>query len=163
MLHSTMATKRAAAAYSPRDSDELGGTSTHAGPASVAVELTSLEPTEPSDEIADLPRESNKSDIADTVALVGESEPGALPHEEGTSSIPQAAFNFVNTIIGSGIIGLPYAMNEAGLWLGLIELVLFAILTDYSVNILVQSGVQMGITDYQLIMRHSFGKVRFPA
>eukprot|EP00698_Gefionella_okellyi_P013011 TRINITY_DN3534_c0_g2_i3.p1 TRINITY_DN3534_c0_g2~~TRINITY_DN3534_c0_g2_i3.p1 ORF type:complete len:401 (-),score=40.83 TRINITY_DN3534_c0_g2_i3:300-1424(-) len=75
----------------------------------------------------------------------------------GNSGLAHTVFNFVNTIVGSGIIGLPFAMNEAGLGLGLCELVLFAILTDYSICILVRAGVESGHPEYQALCRHAFG------
>ncbi len=38
---------------------------------------------------------------------------------EGQSSIAGSCFNFVNSIIGAGIIGIPYALDEGGFVLGL--------------------------------------------
>lgn len=95
---------------------------------------------------------------------------GLITHDEsteaqtkGTGSIGRTCFNFVNTIIGSGVIGLPFALNEAGMPLGLIELVLFAVMTDYSVNILIRTGKFVGSDDYQDVCRKGFGRVRDPA
>ena len=103
-----------------------------------------------------------------TMALGGadsQIEKGLIEHEggsggTGTGSIGRTCFNFINTIIGSGVIGLPFALNEAGMFLGLIELVLFAIMTDYSVNILIRTGNFVGSDDYQDICRKGFGRVR---
>ena len=82
-----------------------------------------------------------------------------MPDTTGTASMASTIFNFVNTVVGSGIIGLPYALNEAGLFLGVLELIIFAILTDYSIGILVETGLSCGKTGYQALCRHAFGKV----
>jgi amino acid permease len=113
------------------------------------VELKEVAPTDTPQDLVPLQQESEVD-----VGLLSDVKP---PQSAGTSSIAQTAFNFVNTIIGSGIIGLPFAMNEAGLPLGIIELVLFAIMTDYSVNILVESGVHAGQHSYQGVCRSAFG------
>lgn len=62
--------------------------------------------------------------------------------------MPFAVFNFVNSIIGAGIIGLPFALNEAGFVAGLVLLVGITFATDYSVRLLVRLGVQHHRTDY---------------
>ncbi|KAM7380579.1 hypothetical protein PAMP_003866 [Pampus punctatissimus] len=48
---------------------------------------------------------------------------------EPRSSMTSASFNFINSIIGSGIIGLPYALNQAGLPFGLLLLIVVAFIT----------------------------------
>ncbi|XP_062258844.1 putative sodium-coupled neutral amino acid transporter 11 [Platichthys flesus] len=93
-----------------------------------------------------------------------------LPHEEGTMLIhPQkdasgarrsttsATFNFINSIIGSGIIGLPYALNQAGLPLGLLLLVIVALITDYSIVLLIRGGNLSGTNSYQSLVQSTFG------
>ncbi|TMW45948.1 hypothetical protein DOY81_008973, partial [Sarcophaga bullata] len=51
---------------------------------------------------------------------------------ETLSSLPQASFNYINSIVGSGVIGIPYAFHRAGFGLGLLLLILVAYITDYS-------------------------------
>lgn len=64
-----------------------------------------------------------------------------LQEDDGTadslSSLPQASFNYINSIVGSGVIGIPYALHRAGFGLGLLLLVLVAIITDYSLILMV--------------------------
>lgn len=48
---------------------------------------------------------------------------------EGNSTRSGAVFNFVNSIIGAGIIGLPFAVAECGFVLGTVLLMLVAALT----------------------------------
>jgi len=93
------------------------------------------------------------------VGLVEAEEGQAQELGTGTGSIASTAFNFVNTIVGSGIIGLPFAIQEAGLFLGLIELVLFAVMTHYSVHILVKCGKAIGCDDYQETLHKTYGRV----
>lgn len=75
-----------------------------------------------------------------------------------TSSLPWASFNFINSIIGSGVIGIPYALHEAGFGFGLVLLVLVAYITDYSLVLMVRSGHICGRFSYQGIMEAAFGK-----
>lgn len=55
------------------------------------------------------------------------------------SSLPQASFNYINSIVGSGVIGIPYAFHRAGFGLGLLLLVVVAFITDYSLILMVSS------------------------
>jgi hypothetical protein len=41
----------------------------------------------------------------------------------------KAVFNMINSIIGAGIIGIPYALNEAGFMMGVALLVVVAVIT----------------------------------
>ncbi|XP_011175926.1 putative sodium-coupled neutral amino acid transporter 11 [Solenopsis invicta] len=95
----------------------------------------------------------------DTRQLVGEEE------DEGKSgkfsSLQLASFNFINSIIGSGVIGIPYALHQAGFGLGIGLLILVAVLTDYSLILMVRSGHICGEMSYQGLMRASFGRAGF--
>eukprot|EP00092_Neocalanus_flemingeri_P027919 GFUD01030312.1.p1 GENE.GFUD01030312.1~~GFUD01030312.1.p1 ORF type:complete len:446 (+),score=110.18 GFUD01030312.1:430-1767(+) len=77
--------------------------------------------------------------------------------EEGGSSLLATTANYVNSIIGSGMIGIPFALKEAGFGLGLILLVVVGILTDYSLRLMVRAGTLSGTSSYQGIMEASFG------
>ncbi|XP_062862735.1 putative sodium-coupled neutral amino acid transporter 11 [Trichomycterus rosablanca] len=75
----------------------------------------------------------------------------------GTSSMTQASLNFINSIIGSGIIGLPYSLAQAGLPLGLLLLFLVAFITDYSIILLIKGGNLSGTKSYQALVQSTFG------
>ncbi|XP_044004839.1 putative sodium-coupled neutral amino acid transporter 11 isoform X2 [Aphidius gifuensis] len=77
------------------------------------------------------------------------------------TSLPLASFNFINSIIGSGVIGIPYALHQSGFFLGLVLLVVVAVLTDYSLILMVRSGHLCGEMSYQGLMRASFGRPGF--
>uniref|UniRef100_A0A3P9JVC1 Putative sodium-coupled neutral amino acid transporter 11 n=1 Tax=Oryzias latipes TaxID=8090 RepID=A0A3P9JVC1_ORYLA len=76
---------------------------------------------------------------------------------ESISSMITASFNFINSIIGSGIIGLPYALNQAGLPLGLVLLIAVACITDYSIVLLIKGGNLSGSNSYQSLVQSTFG------
>ncbi|XP_077583932.1 putative sodium-coupled neutral amino acid transporter 11 [Stigmatopora nigra] len=76
---------------------------------------------------------------------------------EARSSTISACFNFVNSIIGSGVIGLPYALNQAGLPCGLLLLILVAFITDYTIILLIKGGNLSGTNSYQALVQSAFG------
>ncbi|XP_030642505.1 putative sodium-coupled neutral amino acid transporter 11 [Chanos chanos] len=81
--------------------------------------------------------------------------------EGGTSSTTYAVFNFINSIIGSGLIGLPYSLNQAGLPLGLLLLLVVAVITDYSIILLIKGGNLSGTHSYQALVHSTFGVVGY--
>lgn len=72
--------------------------------------------------------------------------------------MPQASFNYINSIVGSGVIGISYALEKAGFGLGLILLVLVAYITDYSLILMVQCGHLCGRFSYTGVMEAVYGK-----
>ncbi|XP_017463037.1 PREDICTED: putative sodium-coupled neutral amino acid transporter 11 isoform X2 [Rhagoletis zephyria] len=77
---------------------------------------------------------------------------------DALSSLPQASFNYINSIVGSGVIGIPYALHRAGFGLGLLLLVLVAFITDYSLILMVRCGHICGRFSYPGIMEAAYGK-----
>ncbi|CAH2018425.1 unnamed protein product [Acanthoscelides obtectus] len=75
-----------------------------------------------------------------------------------TNTLPWASFNFINSILGSGVIGIPYALHEAGCGFGLFLLLFVAYVTDYSLILMVRNGHISGKFSYQGIMEAAFGK-----
>jgi sodium-coupled neutral amino acid transporter 11 len=62
----------------------------------------------------------------------------SLPQKK--SSILGASSNLVNSIVGAGIIGIPYALRMSGLWAGVLLLLLVAALTDKSLRLLIEQA-----------------------
>lgn len=56
------------------------------------------------------------------------------------SSVLGASSNLVNSIVGAGIIGIPYALRMSGLWAGILLLILVAVLTDKSLRLLIEQA-----------------------
>ncbi|XP_050975165.1 putative sodium-coupled neutral amino acid transporter 11 isoform X2 [Labeo rohita] len=81
--------------------------------------------------------------------------------KSGTSSVSSASFNFINSIIGSGIIGLPYSLSQAGLPMGLLLLILVAFITDYSIILLIRGGNLSGTHSYQSLVQSTFGQIGY--
>ncbi|XP_055530400.1 putative sodium-coupled neutral amino acid transporter 11 [Wyeomyia smithii] len=77
---------------------------------------------------------------------------------ETLSSLPQASFNYINSIVGSGVIGIPYALHRAGFGLGLFLLVIVAVITDYSLILMVRCGHLSGRFSYPGVMEAAYGK-----
>jgi sodium-coupled neutral amino acid transporter 11 len=76
---------------------------------------------------------------------------------EYNTSILGGSFNLVNTIIGSGIIGLPFAIKSCGFGMGVFLLTFVACLIYCSVVLLVKCGLKTGHLDFEELAEHSFG------
>ncbi|OAD02873.1 hypothetical protein MUCCIDRAFT_178357 [Mucor lusitanicus CBS 277.49] len=63
-----------------------------------------------------------------------------------------------NSIIGAGIIGLPFAFKEAGFWMGIFLLVALTIVVDWTVRLLMYNGKLAGRSTYQDLMEFAFGR-----
>jgi hypothetical protein len=57
---------------------------------------------------------------------------------ETKSGLIGVSSNLVNSIVGAGIIGIPYAMRQSGIVVGLMLLILVAYLTDKSLRIIIE-------------------------
>jgi sodium-coupled neutral amino acid transporter 11 len=82
------------------------------------------------------PTNGNGNCAAQTAAA---SKP-ALSMPKKKSSILGASSNLVNSIVGAGIIGIPYAIRMTGLISGLLLLILVAVLTDKSLRLLIEQA-----------------------
>ncbi|XP_036998989.2 putative sodium-coupled neutral amino acid transporter 11 [Artibeus jamaicensis] len=78
-------------------------------------------------------------------------------HKGKTCRQPAAVFNVVNSIIGSGIIGLPYSMKQAGFPLGILLLFWVSYVTDFSLVLLIKGGALSGTDTYQSLVNKTFG------
>ncbi|KAJ8953683.1 hypothetical protein NQ314_007291 [Rhamnusium bicolor] len=96
--------------------------------------------------------DSNENAFDDMKQLISDED------NEMTNTLPWASFNFINSIIGSGVIGIPYALHKAGFGFGMLLLIFVAYVTDYSLILMVKSGHISGKFSYQGIMEAAFGK-----
>eukprot|EP00075_Anas_platyrhynchos_P007664 XP_021127749.2 putative sodium-coupled neutral amino acid transporter 11 isoform X1 [Anas platyrhynchos] len=92
----------------------------------------------------------------DQTALVSK-----LRNKGGKSNLASAGFNIINSIIGSGIIGLPYSMKEAGFPLGVLLLFGVAYITDYSIILLIKGGNLSNTNSYQELVRKTYGFIGY--
>ncbi|KAJ6586937.1 amino acid transporter [Mycena vulgaris] len=65
--------------------------------------------------------------------------------------------NMANSILGAGIIGLPYAISQAGFFTGLFLLVVLCGVTDWTIRLIVVNAKMSGTHSYIDIMNHCFG------
>uniref|UniRef100_A0A669Q8Y5 Putative sodium-coupled neutral amino acid transporter 11 n=1 Tax=Phasianus colchicus TaxID=9054 RepID=A0A669Q8Y5_PHACC len=93
-----------------------------------------------------------KIEIDDHTALVSKPR-----NKGGNGDLASAGFNIINSIIGSGIIGLPYSMKEAGFPLGVLLLFGVAYITDYSIILLIKGGNLSSTNTYQELVRKTYG------
>ncbi|XP_035501897.1 sodium-coupled neutral amino acid transporter 3-like [Scophthalmus maximus] len=76
---------------------------------------------------------------------------------EGKTSFGMSVFNLSNAIMGSGILGLAFAMSNTGIILFLILLFFIAILSAYSIHLLLRSAGVVGIRAYEQLGNRAFG------
>ncbi|GJJ72802.1 solute carrier family 38 (sodium-coupled neutral amino acid transporter), member 11 [Entomortierella parvispora] len=86
----------------------------------------------------------------------GTNEDAKLPDQGG--SLFNSFLNMANSIIGAGIIGLPFAFQEAGLGMGIILLCVLTWIVDWTVGLLVHNGKLSGRQTYQDLLMFCFGK-----
>lgn len=81
--------------------------------------------------------------------------------DERKSSLLGAYANLCNVTLGAGIVGMPYAIKEAGLVAGTIMILICAFLTDYSLRQLISIGKVADVNSYETLMEASFGRPGF--
>nr|XP_020440931.1 sodium-coupled neutral amino acid transporter 3-like [Monopterus albus] len=76
---------------------------------------------------------------------------------EGKTSFGMSVFNLSNAIMGSGILGLAYAMSNTGIVLFLFLFFCIACLSCYSIHLLLRSAGVVGIRAYEQLGLRAFG------
>uniref|UniRef100_A0A3P8TQX3 Solute carrier family 38 member 3a n=1 Tax=Amphiprion percula TaxID=161767 RepID=A0A3P8TQX3_AMPPE len=76
---------------------------------------------------------------------------------EGKTSFGMSVFNLGNAIMGSGILGLAYAMANTGVVLFLVLLTVVAGLSSYSIHLLLKCSGIVGIRAYEQLGYRAFG------
>lgn len=75
----------------------------------------------------------------------------------GTSTLPEASFNMINSIVGAGMIGIPFALSLSGMVTGVILLIVMGFFTDYSIQLLVRLSEITGCKSYPALCTHYGG------
>ncbi|XP_043315421.1 sodium-coupled neutral amino acid transporter 5 isoform X6 [Cervus elaphus] len=88
--------------------------------------------------------------------------PGRKPAQfmdqfEGKTSFGMSVFNLSNAIMGSGILGLAYAMAHTGILLFLALLLCIALLSSYSIHLLLTCAGVVGIRAYEQLGQRALG------
>ena len=74
-----------------------------------------------------------------------------------------AITNYLNTILGAGIIGIPYAISQSGCITGVLLLIFVAILTDKSLRLIIESAKhhpilrKKEVCTFEDLMGYTFG------
>lgn len=81
--------------------------------------------------------------------------------EEHKSTIVGCSSNLVNAIVGAGIVGIPYAIQESGLLPGM-GLVLFsALMTEKSLRLLIETAKHANTPSYETLAEACYGNSGF--
>ncbi|NXA67359.1 S38A4 protein, partial [Mohoua ochrocephala] len=78
-------------------------------------------------------------------------------YHRGRTSFGMSSFNLSNAIMGSGILGLSYAMANTGIILFIVLLLAVAILSLYSVHLLLKISKEGGSLIYEKLGAKAFG------
>ena len=78
--------------------------------------------------------------------------------EETGSTLRAAIFNFTNTIVGAGAIGLGGAMAQSGGLISVLAILFFAVLTKRSLDLVVELANSTGGGSYEGLAYHSLGR-----
>jgi sodium-coupled neutral amino acid transporter 11 len=90
------------------------------------------------------------------------SDPSLLPRKR--SQISGACSNLVNSIVGAGIIGIPFALQQSGLVSGVILLLLVGYFTDKSLRMMIDLAMYSprlkgrGVWTYDDLLQLPFGR-----
>ncbi|XP_058147231.1 sodium-coupled neutral amino acid transporter 5 [Dasypus novemcinctus] len=84
-------------------------------------------------------------------------KPAQFMDFEGKTSFGMSVFNLSNAIMGSGILGLAYAMAHTGVLLFLALLLCIALLSSYSIHLLLTCAGVVGIRAYEQLGQKAFG------
>jgi sodium-coupled neutral amino acid transporter 11 len=85
-----------------------------------------------------------------------------LPQEpEHKSTILGASANLIVSVVGAGIVGVPYAIQQSGLVAGLIMTIFVALITDKSLRLLIETAKHIDVPSYEVLYEASFGYMGF--
>ena len=82
------------------------------------------------------------------------------PYESETrqGATPSSVFNLVSTILGGGVLSLPYAVQSSGLVLGGVALVLAALASAFTIDLMILASNRTGYAGYEDIGRGAYGR-----
>ncbi|KAG1950080.1 sodium-coupled neutral amino acid transporter [Pimephales promelas] len=101
--------------------------------------------------------EANLPESSEFLSNVDDKKTPRFTDFEGKTSFGMSVFNLGNAIMGSGILGLAYAMANTGIVLFIILLTAVAGLSSYSIHLLLKSSGIVGIRAYEQLGFRAFG------
>lgn len=128
--------------------------------------ITNRSPTKPNRNTSQSASESRTSLdlLGQSVRQISQSLPPSWDSEQlpdwlrRGAGVFEGTVNMANSILGAGIVGLPYSMRESGFVAGLVLLIGIALLTDWTIRLIVLNAKLSGRATYIDIMGHCFGK-----
>ncbi|XP_067880341.1 sodium-coupled neutral amino acid transporter 5b [Heterodontus francisci] len=102
--------------------------------------------------------ESTTAECEEFLPHVSGKKPIQFTDFEGKTSFGMSVFNLSNAIMGSGILGLAYAMSNTGIVIFVILLICIALLSAYSIHLLLRSAGFVGIRAYEQVGQKAFGQ-----
>ncbi|KAM9311702.1 uncharacterized protein PAF06_009549 [Gastrophryne carolinensis] len=78
-------------------------------------------------------------------------------YSPGATSVGMSVFNLSNAIMGSGILGLAFALANTGILLFVLLLISVALLSIYSINLLLKCSQETGCMVYEKLGEQVFG------
>ncbi|KAL5262241.1 hypothetical protein ACHWQZ_G007832 [Mnemiopsis leidyi] len=85
-----------------------------------------------------------------------------IADEESKSTTFGATMNFINAIVGAGIVAIPYALKECGPILGIFSLFLIGVLAGYTLLLLYKAGQWTKKSSYKEVVAATFGDAVVP-
>ncbi|XP_057217656.1 sodium-coupled neutral amino acid transporter 3a isoform X1 [Triplophysa rosa] len=101
--------------------------------------------------------DANLAESSEFLSKADEKKTPRFTDFEGKTSFGMSVFNLGNAIMGSGILGLAYAMANTGIVLFVILLTAVAGLSSYSIHLLLKSSGVVGIRAYEQLGYRAFG------
>ena len=80
---------------------------------------------------------------------------------EHKSTVLGCASNLVNAIVGAGIVGLPFAIQESGFVPGIIMVISCALLTEKSLRLLIETAKHANVPSYETVAEAAYGTFGF--
>ncbi|OEU13167.1 Aa_trans-domain-containing protein, partial [Fragilariopsis cylindrus CCMP1102] len=81
--------------------------------------------------------------------------------QEHKSTIIGCSSNLINAIVGAGIVGIPYAIQESGFLPGIVLILFSGIVTEKSLRLLVETAKHSNVPSYETLMEACYGKYGF--
>jgi hypothetical protein len=106
-------------------------------------------------------RPSDKPDFTQTPGGTRHVHPREGKDVEHKSTIVGCSSNLINAIVGSGIVGLPFAVKEAGSCAGIALVILCGLLTEKSLRLLIETAKHAHVPSYETVAEAAFGKSGF--
>jgi sodium-coupled neutral amino acid transporter 11 len=89
---------------------------------------------------------------------VEKEERGQVLHR---TTIAGAIANQINAVIGAGIVGIPYALQQTGLLAGILLLLTCALMTEKSLRLLVITAKHVNVATYERLFESTYGSMGF--